>query len=291
MVKVCSVKIGGRSLFKSMTSLWFASLQKREAWKLRWAVPLQHTYAISMYIVWWCCVLNTIHNVDMFSCFGLWTKRGYKKLRQGCVLVLLHEIVWVFPAVKKMAPLYAWSALGQGSCAETGRTTLQSTKGLFDFDAKLDFQSPNNGQLIQVCFGRLCGEDNQNFPHPKHRICHSRPHLADGYDDYGLPKSTPGGAFFLPQGPLLYTFVGFLWVWLKTRSHWQKEPPSSLFFQSQTRLDHMEFIEMREIEQLFRNDVAVTLFAASCRQQLAWQEIFCRLRLRSLRTKKQIQFS
>lgn len=30
----------------------------------------------------------------------------------GCVLVLLHEIIWVFPAVKKMAPLYAWSALG-----------------------------------------------------------------------------------------------------------------------------------------------------------------------------------
>ena len=30
----------------------------------------------------------------------------------GCVLVFLHEIIWVFPAVKKMAPLYAWSALG-----------------------------------------------------------------------------------------------------------------------------------------------------------------------------------
>ena len=28
------------------------------------------------------------------------------------MLVLLHEIIWVFPAVKKMAPLYAWSALG-----------------------------------------------------------------------------------------------------------------------------------------------------------------------------------
>jgi len=30
----------------------------------------------------------------------------------GCVLVLLHELIWVFPAVKKMAPVAAWCALG-----------------------------------------------------------------------------------------------------------------------------------------------------------------------------------
>jgi len=37
----------------------------------------------------------------------------------GCVLVLLHEIIWVFPAVKKMAPLYAWSALGHTLLMDT----------------------------------------------------------------------------------------------------------------------------------------------------------------------------
>lgn len=37
----------------------------------------------------------------------------------GCVLVFLHEIIWVFPAVKKMAPLYAWSALGHTLLMDT----------------------------------------------------------------------------------------------------------------------------------------------------------------------------
>lgn len=29
------------------------------------------------------------------------------------MLVLLHEIIWVYPAGRKMAPVCAWSALGQ----------------------------------------------------------------------------------------------------------------------------------------------------------------------------------
>ncbi|CAE7623172.1 unnamed protein product, partial [Symbiodinium necroappetens] len=37
----------------------------------------------------------------------------------GCVLVLLHEVIWVLPAVKRVAPCSAWCALGNTLLMDT----------------------------------------------------------------------------------------------------------------------------------------------------------------------------
>ena len=133
MIKVCTVKIGGRGL-KSFEPLFSCCLQT-------WSSL--HTEFGSAMRQWTCAIIRTmlycifVYNLEIYyrilciqdCCTSSHSLKAVKsspwhtlcnfhpsdvsiQISWGCVLVFLHEIIWVFPAVKKMAPLYAWSALG-----------------------------------------------------------------------------------------------------------------------------------------------------------------------------------